>query len=339
MERKTHELENMLSEHRLVKATLPFGLDVMECVAPLDIPEIGVLAGQSFWLATSNHAGYCYPITAEGYSLYCPCKAHEFGHGSCKHCKRVSSLQLAAYRQQQEMHDAGVTPGYWRAVSHNLNAVALECFIDEMAQAAGKDPIQYRIDMLDMGSTKHQWSGLSAGVPVGARMKRVLEEVRAKSGWGNKKLGAGKGMGVAVMEGYNTVIGMVAEVTVSPSYDVTVDKVTAVVDAGTLVHPDQALAQMQSTINFGQSACMWGEITIKNGGVEQTNFDMYRVARMNENPKVLDIHFIKSDSVPGGLGEPGTAVVQPAIGNAIFAACGKRCRTLPFTPENIGGSA
>lgn len=236
-----------------------------------------------------------------------------------------------------QMHDTGVTPGYWRAVSHNLNAVALECFIDEMAQAAGKDPIQYRLDMMDMSSTKHQWSGLSAGVPVGARMKRALEEVRAKSGWG-KKLGAGRGMGVAVMEGYNTVIAMVAEVTVSSSYDVTVDKITAVVDAGTLIHPDQALAQMQSTINFGQSACMWGEITIRNGGVEQTNFDTYRIARINENPKVMDIHFIKSDSTPGGLGEPGTAVVQPAIGNAIFAACGKRVRTLPFTPENISAA-
>jgi isoquinoline 1-oxidoreductase beta subunit len=246
--------------------------------------------------------------------------------------------ETANMKLTYQMHDAGVTPGYWRGVSHNLNAVALECFIDELANAAGKDPIQYRIDMLDMGSTKHQWSGLSAGVPVGARMKRVLEEVRAKSGWG-KKLPEGRGMGVAVMEGYNTVIAMVAEVSVSTSYDVTVEKVTAVVDAGTLVHPDQALAQMQGTINFGQSACMWGEITIKNGGVEQTNFDMYRVARMNENPKVLDIHFIKSDSTPGGLGEPGTAVIQPAIGNAIFAASGKRCRTLPFSPENIKGSA
>jgi isoquinoline 1-oxidoreductase beta subunit len=236
-----------------------------------------------------------------------------------------------------QMHDTGVTPGYWRAVSHNLNAVALECFIDEMAQAAGKDPIQYRLDMLDMGSTKHQWSGLSAGVPVGARMKRALEEVRAKSGWG-KKLPQGRGMGVAVMEGYNTVIAMVVEVTVSDAYDVQIDKVTAVVDAGTLVHPDQALAQMQSTINFGQSACMWGEITVKNGGVEQNNFDMYRVARINEAPKTLDIRFIRSDGVPGGLGEPGTAVIQPAIGNAIFAACGKRCRNLPFTPENIRGA-
>ena len=236
-----------------------------------------------------------------------------------------------------QMHDTGVTPGYWRAVSHNLNAVALECYIDELAHAAGKDPIQYRIDMMDMGSTKHQWSGLSAGVPVGARMRRALEEVRIKSGWG-KKLPSGRGMGVAVMEGYNTVIAMVAEVTVSSNYDVTIDKVTAVVDAGTLVHPDQALAQMQSTINFGQSACMWGEITVRDGAVEQNNFDTYRVARINEAPKAMEIHFIKSDSVPGGLGEPGTAVVQPAIGNAIFAACGKRVRTLPFTPENIRGA-
>jgi isoquinoline 1-oxidoreductase subunit beta len=233
-----------------------------------------------------------------------------------------------------QMHDTGVTVGYWRAVSHNLNAVALESFIDEIAAAAGKDPIQYRIDMLDMGSTKHQWSGLSAGVPVGARMKRVLEEVRKKSNWG-KKMPAGRGQGVAVMEGYNTVMAMVAEVTVSDNYDVQIDKVTSVVDAGTLIHPDQALAQLQSCINYGQSACMWGEITIKNGAVEQDNFDTFRVARINEAPKELNTHFIKSDSVPGGLGEPGTAVVQPAIANAIFAASGKRPRTLPYTPENI----
>lgn len=234
------------------------------------------------------------------------------------------------------MHDTGVTSGYWREVSHSFDTVALECFIDELANAAGKDPIHYRLDMLDMGSTKRQRLGLAADVPTAARMKRVLEEVRAKSGWG-KQLPIGKGMGVAVMEGYNTVIAMVAQVSVSPNYDVVVEKVTAVVDAGALVHPDQALAQIQGKIIFGLSACMWGEITIQNGSVEQTNFDMYRVARMNEAPKILDINFIKSDSAPGGLGEPGAAVIQPAIGNAIFAASGKRCRSLPFTPENIKG--
>ncbi|PWT70137.1 MAG: aldehyde oxidase [Proteobacteria bacterium] len=238
------------------------------------------------------------------------------------------------------MHDAGVTPGYWRAVSHNLNAVALECFIDECASAAGKDPIDYRLSMLDMDtSNKHKWSGLSAGVPVGGRMKTVLEQVKQKSGWGSS-LPKGSGRGVAVMEGYNSVIAMVAEVTVSPTNDVTVDKIVTVVDAGPLIHPDQALAQMQSTINFGQSACMFGEITVDNNRIEQNNFDMYRVVRMNEAPKKIDITFLPAaaNQPPGGLGEPGTAVVQPAIANAIFAATGKRVRRLPLTPENIGAA-
>ncbi len=236
-----------------------------------------------------------------------------------------------------QMHDTGVTVGYWRAVSHNLNAVALECFIDEVSNATGQDPIDFRLSMLDSSQDKHKWSGLSAGVSVGPRMKHVLEEVKAKSGWG-KAMGSGKGRGVAVMEGYNSVIAMVAEVTVSAGYDVSVDKITAVVDCGTAVHPDQALAQMQSTINYGQSACMFGEITVKNGAVEQNNFDAYRVVRMNESPKTIDVHFVKSDATPGGLGEPGTPVVQAAIGNAIFAASGKRCRRLPFTPENIAAA-
>jgi isoquinoline 1-oxidoreductase beta subunit len=168
-------------------------------------------------------------------------------------------------------------------------------------------------------------------------MRRALSQVRKKSGWG-KNMPAGRGQGVAVMEGYRTVIAMVAEVTVSDSYDVQVDKITAVVDAGTLIHPDQALAQMQSSINFGQAACLFGEITFKDGAVQQNNFDTYRVTRINEAPKTLNIHFIKSNATPGGLGEPGTAVVQPAIANAIFAATGKRLRTSPFTPENISAA-
>jgi isoquinoline 1-oxidoreductase beta subunit len=234
------------------------------------------------------------------------------------------------------MHDSGVTPGYWRAVSHNLNAVALECFIDECAAAAGKDPIEYRLSMIDMSQEKHKWSGLSAGVAVGPRIKTALEMVRDKSGWG-RTMAKGQGRGVAVMEGYNTVIAIVTEVTVTPNYDVSLDRVVAVVDAGPLVHPDQALAQMQSCINFGQSACMWGEITVNDNMIEQNNFDMYRVARMNEAPKSIEIHWMKpaANQPPGGLGEPGTAVVQPAIANAIYAATGKRVRMLPLTPENI----
>jgi len=234
------------------------------------------------------------------------------------------------------MHDTGVTPGYWRAVSHNLNAVALECFIDECANAVGKDPIDYRLSIIDMKEEKHKWSGLSAGVSVGPRIKTVLEQARQQSGWG-KALPKGKGRGIAVMEGYNTVIAMVAEVTVSPTYDVTLDRVVTVVDAGPLVHPDQALAQMQSTINFGQSAIMFGEITVNNNSIEQMNFDQYRVVRMNEAPKSIEVHWLKPapNQPPGGLGEPGTAVIAPAIANAVFAASGKRVRTFPLTPDNV----
>jgi len=240
-----------------------------------------------------------------------------------------------------QLTDVGVRPGYWRAVSHNNNAPALECFIDECAQAAGADPIQYRIDQLDMdtsGAKKHAWSGLSAGVPVGSRMKKALEEVRTKAKWG-KKMPAGSGQGVAVMEGYNTVIAVVAEVSVDSASNVTLDKITSVVDAGQLVHPDQALAQMQSCFIYGQNVAMYGEITITDGTTDQTNFDTYRTTRMNDAPKVMDIHFIKGDgSFAGGLGEPGTAVIVPAIGNAIAAATGKRVRQTPYSPERIASA-
>jgi len=238
------------------------------------------------------------------------------------------------------IHDTGVKVGYWRAVSHNLNAVAVESFIDECANATGKDPIEYRLSMLDTDTShKHKLSIISAGVPVGDRMKKVLEAVRDKSGWGSP-LPAGRGRGVAVMEGYNTVTAMVVEVTASRNYDISVDRVVAVVDAGPRVHPDQAQAQIESCIVFGQSACMFGEITVKNNAIEQSNFDQYRIVRMNESPKKIEITWINPspNQPPGGLGEPATAVIQGAIANAIFAATGKRLRVLPLTPENISAA-
>ena len=128
-------------------------------------------------------------------------------------------------------------------------------------------------------------------------MKAVLETVREKSGW-NSPLSAGRGRGVAVMEGYNSVTAMVVEVTVSRNYDVSMDRVVAVVDAGPLVHPDQAQAQIESCINFGQSACMFGEITVKNNAIEQTNFDQYRIVRMNEAFKKIEVTWLKTGGQP-----------------------------------------
>jgi isoquinoline 1-oxidoreductase beta subunit len=236
------------------------------------------------------------------------------------------------------MQDSGITPGYWRGVSHNLNVFVVEGFIDEVAHALGKDPVQFRIDNLEFTGEKHQWSGLSAGVPAGDRIKKALELVREKSAW-TTKMPEGRGKGVAAMEGYNTCLACVAEVSVTKNYDVVVEKITYAVDAGQLIHPDQAKAQIESCTVFGQSACMYGEITVKNGGVEQSNFDTYRVVRMNETPKAIDVHWIESNNTPGGLGEPATALCQAAIGNAIFAATGIRIRKMPFTPENIKAAA
>jgi isoquinoline 1-oxidoreductase beta subunit len=139
------------------------------------------------------------------------------------------------------------------------------------------------------------------------------------------------------MEGYNSVIAVVAEVAVDEAMKVALEKVTAVVDAGPLIHPDQALAQIQSCINDGQTCALFAEITIANGQVEQRNFDRFRLTRINEAPKSIDITFLpaRPDQPPGGLGEPTAAVMVPAIANAVFAATGKRVRKLPITPEAL----
>ncbi len=237
-------------------------------------------------------------------------------------------------------HPSPVSPGFFRGVSNNLNITAMECFIDECAIEAGKDPLDYRLNMLEMKSKKYPLSVYStgAGISTGKRMKAVLEMLKEKSGWGDS-LSPGEGKGLALMEAYNTVVAAIVEVSVSDAYDVVVNRVVTVVDAGVIIRPDQALAQVEGCINMGMSAALWGEITVEDGKIQQDNFDSYRVARINENPRDMSVHFIEGDgSYVGGLGEPVTAAVQPAIGNAIFNACGKRVRQLPFTPENINGA-
>ncbi len=244
-----------------------------------------------------------------------------------------------------------VSIGYLRSVSNAQNCTAMECFMDECASFSGKDPIQYRIDMLNMKEdVVYEHSGVqrtltnskydsafSVGKGVGPRMKRVLEVLRVKSNW-SQILPENQGRGVAILEAYNTVCGVVVHVEVSQSYDLDVKKVTLVVDAGQLIHPDQALAQMQGQINYGLEIAKRLEITISQGAVQQDNFDTYPVGRMNDSPE-MEIEFINRDgNHVGGLGEPVVPIMQPALGNAIFAACGKRCRTLPYTPENIASS-
>ena len=228
----------------------------------------------------------------------------------------AAAYNIPASRHDMIKHDAGLRVGYWRAVSHNMNAFANESFIDELAAAAGQDPVAYRMSLLQ-------------GQP---RFLNVLQQVADKSGWG-KPLAAGRSRGVSLMEGYDTYMAQVAEISMVNG-EPKVHRVTVVADLGQMVNPDTVEAQIQSSIIFGLSAALWGEITVDKGRVQQANFNTYRIMRNNEAPQI-DIVLVDSTEKPGGIGEPATALVAPAVANAMFAATGKRVRRMPFTAENV----
>jgi len=211
---------------------------------------------------------------------------------------------------------------FWRSVGASQNAFAIQSFIDEMAHAAGKDPYQFRRALLE---GKPDWLG-------------VLDLVAEKGDWG-KPLPAGKGRGIAIHECYGSIVGEVAEVEVSAKGEVKVDRVTIAVDCGHAVNPLTVAEQMEGGMIFGLSAALYGDITIKNGAVEQGNFNDYKMIRMAQAPKT-EVHFALSGGKKwGGCGEPGTAPIAAAVSNAIFAVTGKRIRSLPLKGQNLTSGA
>ncbi len=228
----------------------------------------------------------------------------------------IAPYEIPATRHQILKHDAGLRVGYWRSVSHMLNAFANETFIDELAANARQDPYAYRLSLL----------------PNKPRFANVLKLAAEKAGWGTAAP-AGRSRGIALMEGYDTYMAMVAEISLNQG-EVRVHKVTTVADLGRMVNPDTVEAQITSSILFGLTAVLWGDITLDKGRVQQTNYHQYRLLRMNEMPELVTV-LVPSTEKPGGVGEPGTALIGPAVGNAIFAATGKRLRAMPFTPERI----
>jgi isoquinoline 1-oxidoreductase subunit beta len=208
------------------------------------------------------------------------------------------------------IHDTGIRVGYWRSVSNALNAFAVESFMDEIAAATKKDPVALRMSLLGHDP----------------RSQNVLKLAAEKAGWG--KAPTGRALGVAQMECYGTHSALVAEVSMTKDGP-KVHKITCVVDCGIIVHPDQALAQMESGILLGFGSGMKNEITFKDGAVEQGNFHDYTMLRMSEVP-AMDISFVQSSAAPGGLGEVGVPLVMPAIANALASLNGKRVRKLPL---------
>ncbi|MEP9373551.1 xanthine dehydrogenase family protein molybdopterin-binding subunit [Mesorhizobium sp. KR1-2] len=211
----------------------------------------------------------------------------------------------------------GIPTAFWRSVGPSHNVFVTESFMDELAAAAKQDPVAYRLALLDREP----------------RGKAVLALAAEKAGWG-QKLPERTGRGSSLQFVFATYMAHVAEVEVADDGMVRVRRVVCAVDCGTVVNPDTVRAQVQSAINFGITAALYGKITLANGRVEQANFDTYQMLRMNQVP-AIEVHIVQNTESPGGMGECGTSAIVPAVANAIFAATGKRLRKMPIDPNEL----
>jgi isoquinoline 1-oxidoreductase beta subunit len=241
--------------------------------------------------------------------------------------------------------EAHVRIGWFRAVCNNYHAFAAHSFADEMAHAAGRDPLEFLLDLLGPGKVidlKAQGVAYSNyGAPLDKypvdtrRLRRVLEIGGEKAGWGKRKPGDGWGIGIAAHRSFNTYVASVVEVEVDATGRVKIPRVDQVVDAGTIVNPDRVRAQFEGAAVMAAGMVMTGEITAAAGRIRQNNFNDFQVARMNTAPYQTHVHLVESDALPTGVGEPGVPPVLAALANAVFAATGKRVRELPLSRQKL----
>ncbi len=228
-------------------------------------------------------------------------------------CAEETPYDLSTLRVSWVRHEPpGVVTAWWRGVGPAHNIFVVESFIDELANAAKKDPVEFR-------------RGLLAKNP---RARAVLDLAAEKSGWGSP-LPKGIGRGIMVQYAFGSFLSVVCEADVSNGSDIKLRKLVAAMDCGQAINPDSVRAQLEGGLVFGLTAALYGEITLDQGRVEQANFDTYQMLRMNEVPPI-EVHIVNSTEAPGGLGETGTAASFPALANAVFAATGKRLRKLPL---------
>lgn len=258
-----------------------------------------------------------------------------------------SDLPFAIPNQRSENGPATahVRIGWFRSVANIYHAFGIQSFTDELAYAAGKDPVEYALQLLgpnriipkeELPKDYSNYGGSYDQYPINtARFKRVVETAAEKSGWGKKKSGNGAGMGIAFHRSFLTYAASVVEMHVDDAGRVHIDRVHSALDAGTVVNPEMVHNQFEGAAVMGTSIALYGSITATNGAIDQSNFDNYPMARMNTAPREVNVHIVASDAPPGGVGEPGLPSFAPALCNAIFAATGKRIRELPLSKAGL----
>ncbi|RUP21518.1 xanthine dehydrogenase family protein molybdopterin-binding subunit, partial [Methylobacterium sp.] len=231
-----------------------------------------------------------------------------------------TAYALPAYRFGVHNGREGVPVLWWRSVGHTHTAHVMEVMIDELAHAANVDPVAYRLSLLTQAP----------------RLSGVLKLAAEKAGWSAKPREQGRGLGVAVHESFGSYVAMVADVTARDAA-IRVNRIVAAVDVGVPVNPDVIRAQVEGAVGFALSAVLRNRITLKEGHVQEHNFDAYEPTRMSEMPKV-EVHIVPSQVAPTGIGEPGVPVLGPSIANAVFAATGRRLRSLPLDLSGVKGA-
>jgi isoquinoline 1-oxidoreductase beta subunit len=315
---------------------------------PAEVAQIAKKVGQPVQLVWSREDDMTH-------DFYRPAACHSL-HGAVDRSgkplfwsHRMSSTSIAAYwhsAEEAETSEVGgaeqmpyaipnvrldytavassVPPLWWRSVEHSFNGFVVESFIDELAAAAGKDPVAFRRDLLVKPTN---WKAKNEEDPDPARLRGVLDLAAEKIGWG-KPLPKGKGRGIATYFSFGSYIAEAAEVSVNGN-GFKIERMVAAIDCGQIVNPESIRAQAESAIIYGLSAALKNQITIKDGAVVETNFDGYDPLRINEAPPI-EVYIAKSKEEPGGMGEPALPPAAPAVANAIFAASGQRLRKLPF---------
>jgi isoquinoline 1-oxidoreductase beta subunit len=247
-------------------------------------------------------------------------------------------FDLPNHRAENGEASAHVRIGWMRSVANVYHAFAVQSFADELAHAAGRDPLEYVLALIGPGRIMKEDPDPSQDDPSAvnypfdtARLRQVTELAAEKAGWGKRRFAKGTGQGIAVHRSFLSYVATVVEVEVGDDGAVKIPRVDTVVDAGTIVNPDTVRAQFEGAAVFGTSIARTGEITASNGVIKQSNFHDYPVTRMNQAPYQVNVHIVDSEAPPAGVGEPGVPPFAPALCNAIFAATGKRVRELPLS--------